>query len=94
MSIMIRIAPAYRGPFIFSLALQTPIVLLFSIMLDGGYLRMFALGALAGYWLGCFLIVIRRHASATRMDLVFVRWGFLMLLVVAFILPSILSVGR
>jgi hypothetical protein len=58
------------------------VLLLASLLLDGGRaLRVFTVAA-GAYWAGVAVIVCRRRRSPTRSDLVFVGWGFWLLLVV------------
>lgn len=83
---MIHLAPSYRHALIFSLALQVPILLFFSLLLDGGYLQTFALCAAAGYWIGVIMVMVRHHASPKKLDIFYIRWGFLILLTAAIIL--------
>lgn len=82
---MIRIVPKVRSALIFSLILQTPIILLFSIMLDGGTLGTLSLIAACGYWAGVVLILLRRSNVPTVVDLAFVRWGYLGLVISEFV---------
>jgi len=65
----------------FSSVLQGAFLLIASIVLDdGGLLRVMCLPAIA-YWCTVAIIMVRRNGSATVMDRVFLRWGFLLWIV-------------
>ena len=63
--------------------LQAVLFLLTACMLDGGQLFGQFLVAMIGYWIGVAFIVIRRETKTTRFDLFYVRYGSVILLVLA-----------
>jgi hypothetical protein len=48
-------------------------------MLDGGMCAQVWVFSMIAYWGGCGLILLRRRNVPTKLDLVLIRWGFLML---------------
>jgi hypothetical protein len=72
---------------LFSLAQQGVVATLVSTILDGGQLFQCAgFAAACAYWVAHYLISGRRADRLTRLDRLFLRWGFLMLCVVSFFL--------
>jgi hypothetical protein len=66
---------------------------LMALMLDGGRSARYCLVALIGHWLLIVLIVARRPASPTRIDLFCIRWGLPLLMILTNILaPYVCSV--
>ncbi len=66
-----------------SLVLQAASGVLSALVLDGGTLMQIWAMALAAYWVGVLVILTRRPAKPTRLDLFLVRWAFPLLLVLA-----------
>jgi hypothetical protein len=63
-------------------------ILLGAITLDGGVQGASTLIACIGYWTAVVIILVRRHSKMTSNDLIFFRFGFLVIWVV------VLIVGR
>ena len=63
--------------------LQAILFVLTVCMLDGGQLFKQFLVAMIGYWLGVAFIVVRRKMTPTKTDLLFIRYGSVVLLVLA-----------
>ena len=79
--------PAYRDAVTFSIVLQIPILVLFGLMSHGGG---FVLIATVAYWTVTLLIMFRRPASPTKLDIVFIRFGVLFLSAITiFIAPLV-----
>ena len=74
-----RYCPAVKD----ALVLQTIIGILTGLMLDGGGTFGVFQVAFLGQWLGILLIVFRRPQSPTRTDLLFIRFGIVILLFLA-----------
>lgn len=72
-----------------SIAIQMLIGFLAGITLDGGFCFQIWVFAMAAYWGGCSLVLIRRWKMLTKTDLGVIRWGFLIL---AIIVTPLLSV--
>ena len=73
---MIRIAPAYRSTRLSVLIQQAVVLLLTSMVLDGGDIFNMCLIALVAFWVGALIIGVRRPQTPTRSDLVFIRFGY------------------
>ena len=63
--------------------LQAVLFVVTACMLDGGQLFSQFLVAMIGYWLGVAFIVARRGMTPSKLDLLFIRYGSLVLLVLA-----------
>ena len=63
--------------------LQAVLFVVTACMLDGGQLSSQFLVAMIGYWLGVAFIVARREMQPSKLDLLFIRYGSLVLLVLA-----------
>ena len=53
---------------------------------DGGALGLKWFYAFVAYWVGFTIVIIRRRKRLTKIDLEFVRYGYLALLVVSFVI--------
>jgi hypothetical protein len=66
------------------LLLQAPLLLLSALMLDGGTMLRVALIALVAKWVVSLVIWHFRSGAPTRVDLLFVRWGYVPLLIATY----------
>jgi hypothetical protein len=74
----------------FSIVLQIPILVLAALMLDGGRLLGVVSIATVAYWMVTLQIMFRRPATPTRVDIVFIRFGVLLLsAVTVFVAPFV-----
>ena len=90
------ISSAYWPP-IKSALLQQGIVLILALLqLDGGYTLNVATIAIVAYWLAFGMVVVRRPSSPTRGDIFLIRYGFLLIVVVVFVVapPVWAALGR
>lgn len=71
---------AVRG----GLLLQAPLLFLSALMLDSGTKLRIALIALVAQWVVSLMIWHLRGAAPTRADLLFIRWGYVPLLIAAY----------
>jgi hypothetical protein len=73
-----------------ALLLQLGLLVLSALFLDfGETLRICCCWSLA-FWVGATMVLVRRHSNPTRIDLVYVRWGLLILPFVA--IPALVTV--
>ncbi len=73
----------YIRPLLRALTLQLILIFFFGLVLDGGLsLQAFCYSS-CGYWMGVILILVRRRASPTKGDLAFIRWGLLLVALLA-----------
>jgi hypothetical protein len=77
----------------FGLTVELVFLVLTVLMLDGGRSLQFFVVALIGHWLLIVLIVARRPLSPTKIDLICIRSGLpLLLIVIGIIAPAIWSI--
>lgn len=62
-----------------SLIMQGVLGMIMLPMLDGGMCAQTWIFSMIAFWGGCGLVLLRRRKAPTRLDLVLIRWGFLML---------------
>jgi hypothetical protein len=86
----------YRTAIVSSIIWQVTILILSALVLDGGRVFHICVVASTAFWPMTALITFRRPTSPTTIDLLAIRWGYpLMVLVVGSIGPSIwASLGR
>jgi len=84
----LRLAPAYRDAVKVALALQVPATLLLSLVLDDGTMAKIGFSVLAGFWTGAAAIMIRRPQTPKALDLFYLKWGYVPLLVLAFVIAA------
>jgi len=71
------LSPFYRPRVLFALTMQILISLVAGLLLDGGQTARAVGVALLGFWIGTALLIARRPTSPTAVDLLWVQWGFL-----------------
>ncbi len=75
------LAPAYRPAIKTALLQQGIVLILAALVLDMGETFHAAVIAVVAYWLAFVVVVFRRASCPTRGDLLFVRYGFLLIFV-------------
>ena len=73
----------YRKATVVAASLQIPITVMFASIFDGEQLLQFWLVAVAAFWTGYAIIRLRRARNPTRLDLFFIRWGTVPLMILA-----------
>ena len=68
---------------------QLPLLFLASLILDRGAIFTHFLIAAVGYWIAAMAIIIRRRLKATKSDIMFLKWGYLPLVVITCILSAL-----
>jgi hypothetical protein len=86
MSYSLPISPSYRKPVFEALILQTVLGVLSALMLDGGETARICGIALVAFWGAAAVLIWRHPHSPSRIDITFVRFGYLPVVVVAFCL--------
>jgi hypothetical protein len=76
------LSPAYRDAIKVAIVLQTLATLLLLSLLDGGTLAKIGGAAIAGFWIGVAAIMFRRPRNPSSLDLLYVRWGYIAMLIV------------
>ncbi len=72
-----QFSPVYEGAKTFALVQQSIVLLLSSLVLDGGDVFHACLVALLAFWVGAIIIGVRRPQTPTRCDLVVIRYGYI-----------------
>jgi hypothetical protein len=88
------LAPAYREAVKVALVFQVIATLVLLMILDGGTLARAGGAAMAGFWLGVAAAMLRRPTSPTAGDLLYVRWGYPVLLAIGVALSPFMGVLR
>jgi hypothetical protein len=88
------LSPKIRAELPIAILLQMAIGFAASVILDGGFLSNLFLAAASGWWAGFFLVLIRRNARATALDLLFIKLGLLATLLLTFPCMGLVSFLR
>ena len=64
------------------LVLHVIVILLFAGLLDGGLRLQACVYSCLGYWAGALLILVRRAKALTRVDLLYLTWAWLPMIVI------------
>jgi hypothetical protein len=79
------LASSYKRAMLDALAIQTVCGILCLLLLDGGNAAALCFATLIGFWLGVLLVVSRRPSDPRPVELALVRFGFLPMLVIGFV---------
>jgi hypothetical protein len=74
------------GATTFALIQQAIVMFFCALILDGGGLAQVCLYALVAFWGGTGLLIARRGAAITRVDIILIRWSYIPLCIVSFFL--------
>ncbi|HEX8323268.1 MAG TPA: hypothetical protein VF595_05070 [Tepidisphaeraceae bacterium] len=74
---------SYRRAIWTAVVLQLFLTVFLSLILDGGKIASAGGCAMIAFWVGVTVILLRRPVSPNAVDLFFVRWGYIPLLLVA-----------
>jgi len=81
-----KLDDAYGPAVKFALVVQVLLLLLSSMVLDGGHtVRIVAIAMLA-FWAAALILILRNPRSAKKWDLIYIRAGFLAVLVLAWLI--------
>ncbi len=81
MKLTAPIAKAYSRNVLVSMLLQVLLLLLSLLATDGGQLTMWVLQSIPIFWFMVAVIVTRRPRNPTQVDLMVIRYGFVMILI-------------
>jgi hypothetical protein len=84
MNIPIASSLSYRNAITSAIVQQVIVLVLTSLILDGGDLLMFCLVACLAFWAGVAFIRLRRGQTPTKTDLILIRSSYLLLCVITF----------
>ena len=88
------LSDAYRSAIRVAIILQLPLALFMVVTLDGGFLAKIGGYSMAGFWIGVALVMLRRPRNPGRSDLLYVRWGYPIMLIVGIAIASIVTSVR
>ena len=78
----VAIAPAYHPSIIVVAVEQLVFFFLALVLLDGGVTALLILISAAAYWMTLVVIAVRRSAAPTTTDILWLRYGFLLLFLI------------
>ena len=87
-------SPAYREAVKVALVLQVVGTLALLTVLDGGTLAKTGGAAMIGFWIGAAVVMVRRPRNPTPLDLLYVRWGYLPVLIVGIACVPVIAALR
>jgi hypothetical protein len=85
---MPHIAPALKSAMLSAFVQQAVILVLAGMILDGGLIAQMCFYAFAAFWGGVAVIILRRAMSPTKLDLILVRGGYLLVCLISFFLTQ------
>lgn len=88
------LAPAYREAVKIALGLQVLTTLFLLTILDGGTLAKAGGAAMVEFWVGAAIVMLRRPKTPGTIDLLYVRWGYLILLIIGIALSPFMGAPR
>ena len=88
------LSPAYREAVKVALVVQVLTTLFLGAILDGGALAKAGGAAMVGFWIGVAVVMVRRPRTPSRLDLLYVRWGYVVMLAVGIALLPFMGALR
>lgn len=85
------LAPAYFNAVIVTFVLQFGVTPLLLLILDGSRLAKIAAVSMAGFWIAAATIMLRRPHFPQPTDLLFIRWGYLALLLFGIVIALMIK---
>ena len=80
-----------RTAFHWSIVQQGILVLLAALVLDGGIIFQRVLVAMIAFWCFVLVLLIRRRTQPTSGDILFIKFGFWPLIVIAVVITTVLG---
>ena len=80
----------YRAAITSAIVQQVIVLVLASLILDGGDLLMFCLVACLAFWVGVAFVRVRRGSTPTKTDLILIRSSYLLLCIITFFLVHLI----
>ncbi|MFM8790890.1 MAG: hypothetical protein ACKOKG_04555 [Verrucomicrobiota bacterium] len=94
MSYTLPISPSYRKPVFEAVVLQFILGILSLMILDGGDCARICGAALLAFWGGAVVLIWRHRHSPTKTDLELIRFGYLPVVVIAFVVIHLAWAAR
>jgi hypothetical protein len=76
--------PSLKTEWLPALFFQIPILVLASMVLDGGAIAQVCFYALVAFWVGVVVLHFRRRGVLSRVDLLLIRWGYILACIISF----------
>lgn len=76
--------PSLKTEWLPALVFQMPILVLSSMVLDFGGIAQVCFYALVAFWGGVAVLHVRRSGSLSRVDLLLIRYGYILACVISF----------
>jgi hypothetical protein len=91
---MLPLSPLYRNAVWFALALQVPLAAILLALLDGGQMARIGGIAMMGFWMGAAVLMVWRPLQPTPLDLLYIRVGYPLVLLVGVACAAIMDAVR
>lgn len=88
MSALPTLSPKYHGAIEMAIAWQLIILLTTALMLDGGMRFRLSLVGAGAHWALILICLVRRPETPTRMDLGFIRFGYVSVAILAWVIAG------
>lgn len=72
-----------------ALVFQMPILILASMVLDGGGIAQVCFYALVAFWVGVVVLYVRRRGVLSKVDLFLIRWGYIVVCIISFFITRL-----
>lgn len=93
MAARLSLSSACEKPLKFALAQQLVAFMATALLLDGGFWLRHVLFGLAAHWTLILILLVRRPQAPTRFDLGLIRFGFVPVALLAWVLAGLLGRG-
>jgi hypothetical protein len=80
------VPPSLKTEWLPALVFQMPILVLASMVLDGGGIAQVCFYALVAFWSGVAVLHFHRRGALTRVDLLLIRYGYILVCIISFII--------
>ena len=76
--------PSLKTEWLPALVFQMPILVLASMILDGGGIAQVCFYALVAFWVGVAVLHVHRKGALSRVDLLLIRYGYIFVCIMSF----------
>ena len=90
----VPIVASYVNALRTAVVLQLVLTFMLLLILDGGMIASAGGCAMVGFWAGVTWVIVRRRMNPRRGDLLYVRWGYVPLLITAVLIAVALGKAR
>jgi len=82
--------PSLKTEWLPALVFQMPILVLSSMVLDGGGIAQVCFYAFVAFWCGVLVLRFHRRGALTRVDLFLIRYGYILVCVASFFITRLI----